>query len=262
MKNYKTFSIDLARRAGKIMRENFALGMKKEWKGDGTPLTVTDTTINQIVIDAVRKEFPQHNILAEEGSDMGRDSEYTWVCDPVDGTIPFSHGVPTSTFSLALTKNGEAILGVAYDPFMNRMYFAEKGKGAFLNNEKIKVSQADNFASKIIGLGVWRNSTFTSLPLMGELEDRRAMVVSYLSMVYTGCMVASGEFVATIYVYKFPWDAAALKILVEEAGGKVTSLFGEEQRYDQDINGVLVTNGKVHNELLQLIKKSVTKREN
>ena len=89
MLNYKNFALDLAHQAGAIIKANFTLGMKKEWKADNTPLTQTDLTINQMVLDAVHKTFPGQGILAEEGNDYTPDQEYIWVCDPVDGTIPF-----------------------------------------------------------------------------------------------------------------------------------------------------------------------------
>ena len=125
---YKKFAISLAMRAGKMMRRNFVLGGKRTWKKDHSPLTKTDLVINQMVIDAVHKHFPGYGVLAEEGSSLVQGSEYVWVCDPIDGTVPFSHGFPTFVFSLALVKNGQPIFGLLYDPMMNRMYVAEKGK--------------------------------------------------------------------------------------------------------------------------------------
>jgi len=90
----------LARQAGEVMRKDFSLGMKKEWKKDKTPVTVTDTFVNRMVINAIGKEYPEHSILGEEENSL-KDSEYVWVCDPIDGTIPFSHGFPIFAFSLS-----------------------------------------------------------------------------------------------------------------------------------------------------------------
>src|SRR3989338_6753886 len=105
MKSYKTFAINLAQKAGKIIRENFKANVKKEWKADGTPVTAIDLAVNKLVIESVQKEYPTHSILAEEESAMQEGSEYVWVCDPIDGTYPFSHGIPNFAFSLALVKD-------------------------------------------------------------------------------------------------------------------------------------------------------------
>ena len=111
MKKERDFAVDLAKQAGAVMRANFSPGMKKEWKEDRSPLTVTDTAINRMVIAAVQKTFPEHSVLGEEESTWKEGDEMVWVCDPVDGTIPFSHGIPLSMFALALVRNGPAPQG-------------------------------------------------------------------------------------------------------------------------------------------------------
>ena len=108
--NFIQFAESIARESGAIIRQNFSLGMTREWKGDGSPLTETDRRINRLVIEKVAGYFPGHSVLGEEESTSEILNEFTWVCDPVDGTIPFSHGVPTSVFSLGLCRNGEPIV--------------------------------------------------------------------------------------------------------------------------------------------------------
>lgn len=252
---YKDFMIDLAGRAGEIMLANFSLGMKKDWKEDNTPLTVTDTTINKMVIEEVEKNFPDHALLGEEESNM-KESDYTWVCDPVDGTIPFSHGYPTFMFSLALTHNGKSIAGVLYDPTLKRMFYAEKGKGAFLNNRPIHVSSVSNFKNAMVNLD-------TDVRLIGlrkkiiDIVGKDAYATTFYCATYGASLVACGEFVAQVYEYDKPWDGAAVKIIIEEAGGKVTDLAGNEQDYDKTINGFVATNGFVHDELIREIQSSL-----
>jgi fructose-1,6-bisphosphatase/inositol monophosphatase family enzyme len=157
------FATGLAREAGAIMKQNFALGMAKEWKEDNSPLTITDQTINTLVLSKLRAEYPEHSIVSEEGSEL-TDFEYTWVCDPVDGTMPFSHGYPTFCFSLALTHNGESILGVVYDPMCDRMFTAVQGKGAYMNGTKISVSPEEALSKKSI-LGFDGESALPKLSL-------------------------------------------------------------------------------------------------
>ncbi len=256
--DYKTFALGLAQDAGAIIRKNFMLGMKKEWKTDDSPVTVTDLAINQMVIDAVKKEFPDHSILAEEGSDFSESSEYIWVCDPVDGTIPFSHGIPTCVFSLALTRNGESILGVVYDPFMDRMFFAEKGEGAFLNDKKTSVSSRDTIKNSLFGVcSGWKDAQFDFAGIVEALKGERARMTDVGSITYMGMLVAAGEFAATFFHGTKSHDTAALKVIVEEAGGKVTDLFGNEQRYDREIKGHIISNGILHDRLVQIARATI-----
>jgi myo-inositol-1(or 4)-monophosphatase len=246
------FAEGLAREAGKIMRENFTLGMKKEWKSDNTPLTVTDTAINQLVIETISKAYPTHSVIGEEASNL-KESEYAWVCDPVDGTIPFSHGFPTFAFSLALTKNGESIVGVMYDPIMDRLISAEKGKGAYLNGKKISVSSEKTITKQSF---VELNTDDRMTSLRAYLHAKECYVPCLYSCVYAAMLVATGEFVAAIYPFDKTWDAAAVKIVIEEAGGKVTDLDGNDQRYDGKVNGFVASNGHVHDELISALARS------
>lgn len=254
MKTYKDFAIDLALRAGELIRENFSLGMTKEWKEDATPLTATDKAINAFVIVEVNKQFPDHAVIGEEGSDL-RDSEFVWVEDPVDGTTGFSHGYPLFTFQLALTRLGESILGVMYDPILKRLFYAEKGKGAFLNGTPIRVSQ-EGFKKKtkkgIVCLDGDEKPPLSHL--RNALRARGAYTVGLYCASYPSALTTCGEFIGEVYGADKAWDGAAAKIIVEEAGGRVTDLAGNEQRYDKPINGFVATNGFIHDELIQIIR--------
>lgn len=259
--NHKNFAIELAKKSGNIIRDNFLLGMRKEWKADNSPLTETDTTINDLVVESINNVFPGHNVLAEEGDSFSGASEYVWVCDPLDGTIPFSHGIPTCVFSLALTHQGESILGVVYDPFMDRMFIAEKGGGAFLNGKRISVSRNASIKNALFAVSLGK-AQCDFLPLVKALRNEHARVINVGSITYMGSLVACGEFSATVFqgvklLETKPHDTAALKVIVEEAGGRVTDIFGNEQRYDQDIRGHLVSNGVLHETLLKLIREHV-----
>jgi fructose-1,6-bisphosphatase/inositol monophosphatase family enzyme len=253
------FAKTLAREAGKVMYDNFVSGMTKEWKADGTPVTVTDTTINSLVIDRVKEAFPEHSVHGEE-EDYNLGSSTVWVCDPVDGTMAFSHGLPISTFSLALVVDGQPVIGVVYDPFMTRLFSAAKGHGAYLNDANIHVSEMtmDHAVIDVEGFP----STHPVLPLGTEfnaaLYAAGAKVVSLWSVILPSALIASGEIAATVFNVNKPEDGAAIKVIVEEAGGKVTDLFGEEQRYDQPVKGFVASNGVVHEEILGIIAKLST----
>ena len=258
MEQYKTFAESFALKAGGIIKKNFSLGMSKEWKKDNSPVTQTDLEINSLLIEEVNNLFPTHSILAEEESDLHEGSEYVWVCDPVDGTIPFSHGIPICTFSLALTKNGESILGVVYDPFQERLFSATKDGGAYLNNKIIYVSKMDKFKGAVAGYEMWGSSNFNITELANYLNlDLGVKMLKLNSYIYAAMLVAAGELAFSLFPGATAHDVATVKIIVEEAGGKVTNIYGEEQRYDQSIQGAIASNGILHDELVALAKQMV-----
>lgn len=260
MEQYKEFVKDFAKRAGEIIRENFSLGMERDWKEDNTPVTKTDLSINSLLIKEIKERWPSHSIRGEEESSLNDQSEYTWVCDPIDGTIPFSHGVPLCMFSLALTKNGESILGVTYDPFGDRLFFASKGNGAYLNDKKISVSKISDFKEAVADCEMFKSARFDVHKLAEHLVMEKDVKLTRLtSIIYASCLVAAGEFAFTIFPHTTAHDAASVKIIVQEAGGKVTDLFGDEQKYDRDTKGIIASNGIMHDELVILSKKLVKK---
>lgn len=256
-KEYLDFAKSVAREAGEIMRTYF-LHTEREWKEDQTPLTIADTTINQLVIDRIGERYPEHSVLGEEQSAM-KDSRLTWVCDPVDGTMPYSHGLPISTFSLALCDGGEPIVGVVYDPFMERMFWAEKGQGAYCNDERLAVHDG-GFGRALIDIaGFQYPSPNSVLPIGGEiiniLHNQGAQVTSLWSSVMPSCLLAAGHYTAILFNLPFPQDPVAIKVIIEEAGGKVTDLFGNEQRYDQLTKGFIASNGVIHDELVRIVQE-------
>ena len=253
MGDYLSFAKDLALRAGDIMLEHFMVGAATKIKDDNSPLTIADTAVNRMVIEEVAKHYPEHGVRGEEESNQQDHHEYVWVCDPIDGTIPYALGIPTNVFSLALVVNGEPIMGVVYDPYLKRMFHAEKGRGAFMNDRKIHVS-ADGLEPRVpIGL-----SSQNSIQSHVDLKQRELRIFTMYSCVYSAMLVAAGQFAAHVHSGTHSHDVAASKIIVEEAGGKVTDLDGEEQRYDQPINGAIISNGVGHDELIALIRRART----
>ncbi|MFA6587686.1 MAG: inositol monophosphatase [Patescibacteria group bacterium] len=255
--NDKIFVLELAKQAGVIMRRHFSNEVQKEWKSDKTPVTIADKEINDLVATAVAKDYPSHGLLTEEGGSNHEDRKYLWVCDPIDGTLPYAHGIPTSAFSLALVKNGEPVLGVICDPLMDRVYFAEKGKGATLNGKSISVIQETDLANKVVGTALVRlaYSPIDLLKLYKQLWDAGLKPINAIVTTYMGMLVAGGQLIANIFPGNKPWDTAAQKIIIEEAGGKVTDLKGNEQRYDRLNGGILATNGLVHDRFLEILNR-------
>ncbi|MFA6466466.1 MAG: inositol monophosphatase [Patescibacteria group bacterium] len=254
---YNTVALKLAKQAGKIIRENFVSGMDREYKEDFTPVTKTDLEINSLVIKTIKKYFPSHDVIGEEESDISANSDYKWYCDPVDGTIPFANHIPVSTFSLALAYKGEIILGVVCEPFMKNVYYAEKGKGAYRNGKKISVSTDQELKGRIIGFEHWSIAKFDISKIMAVVEEDHIKALKFASFVYLSVLVAKGDLMATIFPHTTAHDMAAVDIIVREAGGKVTDLYGQPLNFDKELNGMIASNVLIHDYLLQKIKANV-----
>lgn len=246
---------NLARHAGQIIRSSHQLGIKRDWKSDHTPVTLVDRQINQLVLDTIHTEFPQHSILAEEGSDLARSQEFVWVCDPLDGTIPFMHGIPVCTFTLALVSHGQPVLGVIYDPFTDRLFSATKGAGATLNSHPIHTSTStSSLEDSSVGVVFWKENMQIFSSLLPQLVAHGSKIFNLVSIAYMDSLVAVGEFSATIFPGLSAHDSAAAKIIVEEAGGVFTSLTGEVDRYDQSVHGhIAAANPAIYREIKALL---------
>jgi fructose-1,6-bisphosphatase/inositol monophosphatase family enzyme len=257
MEEYLIFAKQLAERAGTIMLDHFKFGVEHETKADATPVTLADTQINTMVIDAVTAKYPEHSVMGEEESSDTSGTEYIWVCDPIDGTIPFTLGIPTSMFSLALVHNGVPMVGVLYDPYSKRMFEAVKGQGAFLNGEKIQVN-TETPPQGYVALPAMQYGLTNTAGLVGDAIQSGIRALSLCCATYEAMLVAGGQIVASVFPGKTPWDIAAVKVIVEEAGGMVTDLHGNDQRYDQPINGAVVSNGVVHSQFVELVEKHLS----
>lgn len=248
----------LAKDAGDIMLKYFnSAASNPTIKSDRTIVTNADTEINARVIEVLSQETPEYSVWGEEQSSIIEGSQFTWVCDPVDGTMPFAKGIPISSFSLALVdKDGHSVLGVIYDPFQDRLFEAVKGGGAFMNGERISVSDKVDLDGAYIDEELWINheEEITFDNPKDTLNKAGAKVTTQCSAVIMGCFVAKGAYEAMLFGQGKPEDIAALAVIVPEAGGKVTDLFGDDQSYDTNIRGAIVSNGVLHNKLVEVIK--------
>lgn len=261
MKEYQEFAEMLAKKAGDIMREYFTVGVKYEMKSDNTPVTMADLKINDLVINEISEKFPDHSIQGEEGNRIVDKSEYVWVCDPIDGTKPFMLGIPIATFSLALVKDGEVIVGVVYDPFCNRLFSASKGNGSYLNGTKISVSKTEKLENSFGEQEIYRPGKYNIEAMVSELFSKNIRMMQLCAIIYPSALVAAGQIDFTLFPHITAHDVASIKIIVEEAGGKVTDMYGNEQRYDRPVNGAIISNGLLHDELVELSKKLVASND-
>ena len=259
MTEYLNFALEIAKEAGKIMLKYFKTDNKASYKFDQTIVTKADTEINHYLIDKVKQRFPDHSVDGEE--EMFGKSKYVWVCDPVDGTSMYARHIPVAVFSLALVIDGEPKVGVVYDPFTDSLYYATKNHGAYKNNEKIHVNNImlDDMKS-VSNFDMWPEAEYNLYDSIKKLGEK-TYFVSVGSVIRSCTCVANGDFNLAIFpgTKHKNCDIAAVKVIVEEAGGKVTNLFGEEQRYDKDIQGAVVSNGVVHDEVINCLKKYLNK---
>lgn len=245
----------LARRAGEIIAQNLEMGRDRVWKEDHTPVTVIDQQVNQLVIDQIHQHFPTHSILAEEGSDLTRSQEYVWVCDPLDGTFPFMHGIPISTFALSLVRNGQPQLGVIYDPFMDRLFSAQVGEGAYLNGQRLHTARISSLNDASLGVIFWQGNMDVYTPLLAKLVEAGGKIFNLVSIAYMDALVATGDFAGVIFPGSSPHDSAAAKVIVEEAGGVFSSLTGAVDRYDGPVHGHIASANKaIHNQILSYLR--------
>ena len=229
------------------------------YKKDQTIVTFADNEINKYLIKRVKEKYPSHSVDGEE-KQFG-NSEYVWVCDPIDGTAMYARHIPVAVFSLALVINGIPQVGVVYDPFTDNLYYAIKGEGAYQNNKKISVNNTKlTDKESLAHFDMWPSSQYNIYDAIKELS-KKSYFVGIGSIIRASICVAKGEFNLAIFpgTKHKNCDIAAVKVIVEEAGGQVTDLFGDEQRYDKDINGAIISNKVVHQEAVDAIKKYLNK---
>lgn len=242
--------------AGGIMKKYFThFGMERVVKTDTTPLTKADMEINDLVIEHVRNISKVIDIVGEEKSDR-KDSPWQIMCDPVDGTFPYTWGMPLATFMLGLMYQRNPVMGVIYDPFAERMYTAEKGKGAQMNSGPLKVSSVLSRKDRpVVGYVSWPGCPYNVLKVCQYLEERGITLVNFCSIGYIEVAVATGEFAGTIFPGTKHHDTAPGHIIVTEAGGKVTDIFGEPLHYRKnEIAGHIMSNGHIHDLLVEAVK--------
>lgn len=221
-------------------------------------VTEADLAAEKAIINVIKESFPEHFILSEEAGEIIMDSEYKWFIDPIDGTVNFANGIPLCCVSVGLEKAGEMILGAVYNPIMNEFFFAQKGFGAFLNDKKIQVSDKSDVATSCLVTGFPYNYLdMANGPIeVFERLIRKGIPVRRLgSAAIDLCWVAAGRFDG-FYEHKLQaWDSAAGSLIVTEAGGTVSDYDGNP--YSPFTYQVLATNGKIHEELKNLINDKI-----
>jgi len=227
-------------------------------EGINNLVTEADHASEKAIIEIIKKNFPDHSILSEECGDLDQASEFKWIIDPIDGTVNFANRIPICCVSIGIEHNRKMVLGAIYNPFINELFIAERGKGATLNDKPISVSTKDKVISSCFVTGF--PYTYLDEP-NGPLEVferfiRKGIPVRRLgSAAIDLAWVACGRFDG-FYEHKLQaWDSAAGFLIVEEAGGKVTNLIGEP--YSPYEPGIIASNGVLHDELTDWVKGNI-----
>ena len=218
-------------------------------------VTDADHASERAIIKIIQDKHPDHFILSEETGSVQTNSKTKWIIDPIDGTINFANGIPICCVSIGVEQDGEMLMGAVFNPFMNELFFAEKGKGATLNEKHIKVSYKDTLLTSCLVTGFpYQYLDVANGPLeIFEKLIRKSIPVRRLgSAALDLCWTAAGRFDG-FYEHKLQaWDSAAGYIMVQEAGGVVTDLKGD--KFNPYQPGIIASNGKIHDQLLALMK--------
>ena len=223
-------------------------------EGINNLVTQADYASDKAIQKIIKQYFPNDGIVSEESPEVKSDSEYKWIIDPIDGTVNFAHGIPICCVSIGIQKGEEMFMGAVYNPLMNEFFFAEKFKGAFLNDQPIKVSTQNEVLKSCLVTGfpyTYLDTPNGPLIVFSKLIRKGVPVRRLGSAAIDLCWVASGRFDGFYEHQLHAWDSAAGFLIVEEAGGKVTNMKGD--KYSPFQFGIVATNGLIHEELVKYV---------
>jgi myo-inositol-1(or 4)-monophosphatase len=229
-----------------------------EKKGHNNYATELDKKAEQIIIDIIRKAHPTHNILAEESGEDNNNSEYTWIIDPIDGTTNFMHTHPQYSISIGFKEGDKVTQGVILDPNRNDLYHAEAGKGAYLNDKRIRVTKVSYLEDALLATGFPHYHNNDSSLLDKYLALFKDMLMHTQGHRRQGSAALDMAYVAAGYLDGFwefslsPWDFAAGYIIVKEAGGIVTDFAGNQDFWTS--GNIVAANPKLISEILKVIQ--------
>jgi len=242
-------AVAIAREAGVIMLKYFEEGQELQYKADNTHVTIADKLINSLVIERLSKIFPEDGIIGEEESTSDYGMGRKCICAPIDRTAAYSKSIPTAMFSLALVIDGKPVVGVAFDPFLNKMYTAITGEKSMCNGKELNVSNEDLTTGTVAVTG-----GIKVLPkrehFLRMVEDK-VRVTTFSGSVYKCCLVSRGKLAGYVENGVSNHDVAATFLIVHGAGGKMTALDGTELDFSKPFKGVIASNGVVHQKIVE-----------
>ncbi len=244
--------------AGQIVMEHFRKlppgAIRSKQKNDF--LSFVDEQSEQTIITIIKESFPKHAFLAEESGASRNENDYLWIIDPLDGTTNYITGLPIFAISIALLYRGAPLLGIVYDPLHKDLFWAKKGKGAFLNEQPIHVSNKNRLEESLIATGFPFKAKHFLKPYLQAFEDiflssvgMRRMGAAAIDLAY----VAAGRFEGFWEIGLSPWDIAAGGLLISEAGGRISDFWDDDSFLYK--NYTVASNGHIHKALIEKLKR-------
>lgn len=253
------FATRVAREAGALLRDRLGTRIDISHKGSINLVTDVDLASEKLIREAISTYYPRHEILAEEGGLTESSSEYRWIVDPLDGTTNYAHGYPVFCVSIALEHQGEAVVGVVFDPMREELFTAERGGGAALNNRPIRVSKIEDLTQGILSTGFpydIKTSKLTNLEHWANFAMNAQALRRDGAAALDLCYVACGRYDGFWELNLSPWDTAAGALIVAEAGGRVTDFGGGHfSNYKPE---VVASNGLIHDRMIDVLKMGRT----
>lgn len=253
MNNHLAVAQEAARTAGQILRDLFRGPREVRMKGFRDPVTDADFAAHHAIRQILSSHFPAHTIRSEEDEHALDPGEWHWIVDPIDGTMNYARQYPVFSISIALVRDTALEVGVIYDPLRDEMYSAERGQGATLNGERIRVSAVDKLSGAVIGAEFPRKPALRakSLAYFTQLASQAITARVGGSAALSFAYVAAGRLDAYYHYTLSAWDVAAGLLILEEAGGRATDHFGRPVTvYSEQF---LATNGRLHEALLGIL---------
>ena len=251
----RALAIALAREVGDLLHRELHGARRIAFKGSPTNLvTEMDARAEALIVDRITATFPEDAILAEERGAQAGGSGRRWIIDPLDGTTNYAHGLPIYGVSIALEAVGQVVLGVVYDPSQREMFVAERGRGAVCNDVRLAVSSAERLDASLLATGFpydIRVNPDNNLKEYAAFSVRTRGVRRLGSAVLYLSWVAAGRFDGYWELRLGAWDVAAAGLMVEEAGGRLTSIDGGPINLDAPT--VVASNGRIHDEILNVL---------
>jgi|SRR5690242_2928971 len=262
MDNYLDVAVEIARESGALLEQLSSQPHEISYKRKSDIVTDADRRSEAMILERLRSHFPDHAIVAEESGSKRTGSDYCWYVDPLDGTTNFAHGFPVYCVTLALAYRDEVIAGVVYDPNREEMFAAERGAGATLNGQRIRVSRTADLAESLLATG---------FPPFAANHDLNVQLFFRLTQLSHGirragaaaldlCSVAVGRFEAFWELKLNSWDKAAGSLLVAEAGGRVGDLSGGPFSLHRD--EICASNGLVHESMIEIFSEILEEHGN
>ena len=268
LKNFLKIAIEAVKEAGKIQEEKFGENFKIEHKGEINLVTEVDYQCEKVIIDIIKRDYPEHEILTEEaGSVKGlppshspltkggqMEGKYKWIIDPLDGTTNYAHSYPCFCASVGLEIDGEIVAGAVYNPMIDELFTSIKGEGAYLNGNRIRVSKIADINKSLLATGFpydIRESKENNLNHFCNFAVRAQAIRRPGSAVLDLCYLAAGRFDGFWELKLYPWDMAASSLIVKESGGMITDFKGSE--FSIYKGEMLASNGLIHKEMINIL---------